>query len=186
MAGNSAAVSLASNALVLLGHQSIASFTEETAGAQVAENLYEHSYKFLLSSHRWRFATTQKQLARLTASPEAVYKYQFQLPTDIVYLIRPISIANYEIYNDKLYCNQETATIEYVYNIPEDFIPSYFAKAVEFYLAQQFAIPITGDIDKASYYGQQFNAQMLKAKGLDSSQRPSSGFTYNPYTDIRG
>jgi len=39
MAGTVSAVSLASNGLLLLGHDTIASFTEGTAGATIAANL---------------------------------------------------------------------------------------------------------------------------------------------------
>lgn len=185
MAGNTADIQLASNALLLLGHEPIAAFDEPTAGAQIASNLYDQSYKFILSQHRWRFATKQAVLARLTAEPTDVFKYQFQLPVDMLYLIRAINAHHYEIYGDKLYCNQQAVNIEYVYNISSDRLPSYYAKAFEFYLASQFAIPVTGDIDKASYFSQQYEKAMVKAKYLDSSQRPNDAFTDNPYVDAR-
>ena len=53
------AIQLASNALLLLGHDPISSFTESTAGAQIASNLYETTYESLLTQHRWRFASKQ-------------------------------------------------------------------------------------------------------------------------------
>ena len=186
MAGNAADISLASNALLLLGHQTIASFTEATAGAEIASNLFDHSYKYILSIHRWRFASKQARLARLAAKPQNVFSYQFQLPTDLVYLIRAVGVRNYEIYGDKLYANDSDVSIEYVYNLDSSYLPSYYAKMFEYYLASQFAIPITGDIDKASYYAQQYEKALIKAKFIDSSQRPNDGITDNPYVDVRG
>ena len=185
MAGNSSDVSLASNALLLLGHRAIASFTESDSGAEVASNLFEHSYRAVLSSHRWRFATKQARLSRLTASPQSVYSYQFQLPSDMVYLIRAIGVENYEIYEEKLYSNSNDVSIEYIYDIDSSYLPSYYAKMFEFYLASQFAIPITGDIDKASYYAREYEKALVKAKFTDSSQRPNDAFSYNPYVDVR-
>jgi hypothetical protein len=183
MAGNAADISLASNALILLGHEPIASFTETTAGAQVAENLFENSYKSILTTHRWRFATKQAQLARLAAAPLSAFNHQFQMPSDLLYLIR--GIRNYEVYEDKIYANEQTMEIEYIYDISADRLPSYYAKMFEFYLASQFAIPITGDIEKASFYTQQYEKALVRAKFADSSQRPNDAFIDSPYTDVR-
>jgi len=185
MAGNASDIALASNAMLLLGGNTIASFTDSSTEAQIASNLYEHSYKFLLSGHRWRFAVKQAKLARLVQAPEALFSYQFQLPIDLLYLIRPIDNQRYEIYGDKFYSNAEEVTIEYVCNISSDRIPSYFAKAVEYYLAFQFAVPLTGDLDKASFFEGQANKALIKAKTLDSSARPNQTFINNRYTDVR-
>ena len=185
MAGNAADISLASNALLLLGHDPIASFTEATAGAEIAENLYEHSYKAILTTHRWRFATKQARLAKLAAKPLSVFSNQFQMPTDLLYLIRPVNVRNYEVYEDKIYAHEDSLDIEYIYDIASDMLPSYYAKMFEFYLASQFAIPITGDIDKASYFSQQYEKALIKAKFADSSQRPNDAFLDSPYTDVR-
>jgi len=40
MTGTTSSISLASNALLLLGHETIASFDEGTSGATIADNLY--------------------------------------------------------------------------------------------------------------------------------------------------
>jgi len=185
MAGRASDIALASNAMILLGGKAIASFEESSAESQIASNLFEHSYKSVLSSHRWRFAVKQAKLARLTEKPESIFSYQFQLPTDNIYLIRAINDRNYEIYGDKLYSNALEVTIEHVFDIKTDNIPSYFAKMFEFYLASQFAIPLTGDIDKASYFTQVYEKALIKAKFADSSARPNQTFINNRYTDIR-
>jgi len=185
MAGNASDIALASNAMLLLGGSTIASFTEESAESQIAANLFEHSYRYVLAVHRWRFAVKQEKLARLTAEPEALFNYQFQLPTDIIYLIRTIDNQRYEVYEDKLYSNSTEVTIEFVYDIDSDKIPSHFAKAVEYYLASQFAIPLTGDTEKASYYSAQYEKAVVKAKFIDSSSRPNQTFINNRYTDVR-
>ena len=185
MAGNASDIALASNAMLLLGGKTIASFTDGSTESQIASNLFEHSYKFLLSVHRWRFAVKQEKLARLTAAPEALFSYQFQLPIDIIYLIRTIDNQRYEIYGDKLYSNSLEVTVEFVHNVNSDMIPSYFAKVVEYYLAFQFAVPLTGDLDKASFYEGQYNKALIKAKFTDSSSRPNQTFINNRYTDVR-
>lgn len=185
MAGTTSEIKLASNALILLGHQPISSFTEATAGAQVASNLFEDSYRSYLSIHRWRFASKQCDLSRLSAKPNNTYQYQHQLPIDMVYLIRTVPASDFEVYGDKLYSNQPAVTVEYVQNIDASSVPSYWAKSFESYLASQFAIPITGDIEKASYFAQLAERQLVRAKHIDSSQRPNDAFEDSPYVDVR-
>ena len=185
MAGSASDVSLSSNAMILLGGSTIASFTEQSAESEIAANLFDHSYKAILTEHRWRFATRQATLARLSAKPNDIYEYQFQLPTDLLYLIRAVTVQDYEIFEDKLYTNHTEVHIEYIYNISSDKVPSYWTKMFEYYLASQFAIPLTGDVEKASYYGQQYEKAKVKAKFADSSQRPARAFTYNRYADAR-
>jgi len=84
--------------MLLLGGSPISSFTEESAESEIAANLFENSYKSILTQHRWRFASKQATLARLTEKPSNLFEYQFQLPTDLLYLIRPISISHFEVF----------------------------------------------------------------------------------------
>jgi len=183
--GTTTDISLSSNALLLIGHSSIASFDEQTAGATIASNLYQSSYHSMLTTYRWRFATKKVALARLSAAPLNGYTYQFQLPVDLLYLISPLNIVNYEIYEDKLYCNEPTVQIDYTYTVAEDKLPAYFIKAFEFFLASQFALPITGSLDKMNAMQTAYTYQLRMARHTDSSQRPSDTLPVNPYVDAR-
>ncbi len=91
------AIKINSNALILLGHTPIATFDDPGSGAQVAANLYETTVRSMLSDHRWRFATKKVELAKLTASPDNEFTYQYQLPTDLIMLIKLQETGNYEI-----------------------------------------------------------------------------------------
>ena len=185
MAGSTSAIQLSSNALILLGHPPISSFDEPGAGAQAASNLYEQSYLNLLTIHRWRFATKKAQLARLTAAPLNGFTYQFQLPSDLLYLIRKESGGDYEIYGDRLYSNSGTESIDYIYRVNEDNLPPYFIKAFEFFMASQLAIPVVGNSTRAAEYNGMYEMQLKRAKFADSTQRPQDTFTDSPYTQAR-
>ena len=184
-AGTTSAISLCSNGLLLIGHQSIASFKEGTAGSEIADNLYQSSYHSVLTTYRWRFATRKKKLSRLSAAPMNSYAYQHQLPIDLLYLIKPIGIMDYEIYEDKIYTNHSEVEIDYTYQVEEGNLPGYFIKMFEFFLASQFALPITGSLDKMKAMNTVYLHQLRMAKYADSSQRPSDNFPVNPYVDIR-
>lgn len=185
MAGSTSAVQISSNALILLGHPPIASFDEPGAGAQASSNLYENSYLNLLTIHRWRFATKKAQLARLSEAPLNGFSYQFQLPSDLLYLIRKESGFDYEIYGDKLYSNNTTESIDYTYRVEEDNLPPYFIKTFEFFMAAQLAIPVAGNSTRANEYNGMYEMQLKRAKFADSTQRPGDTFLSNPYVNAR-
>lgn len=177
-------ISIASNASILLGANTIASFEEESAEATVAANLYETSYLSLLTNHRWRFATKKAQLARLSATPLNGYQYKFTIPSDCLYVIKT-DANSYEIYENEIHSNNTAMEIDYIYRVDETRLPAYFVKMFEFYLASQFAIPITGDLNKADLYMKAYETELKRAKYADSSQRPFDGIPSAAYVDVR-
>jgi len=178
-------ISICSNALILLGEAPISSFDDPGAGALTAANLYESSYINMLSMHRWRFATKKAQLGRLSAAPLNEWQYQYQLPTDIVALITTYPNTNYELYGDKLYANDATISVDYVHRMDESQLPLWFTKTMEFYLAMQFAIPVTGNSTRLGEMNQLWTQQLRSAKNIDSTIRPNAGVFDSPFTSIR-
>jgi len=185
MAGSVTPITISSNSLILLGHPPIASFDEPGAGPQAANGLYEQSYINMLTIHRWRFATKKAKLARLLEEPLNGYKYQFQLPSDLLYLINKDQGFAYEVYGSKLYSNNTVEEIDYIYRVNEDLLPAYFVKAFEFFMAMQLAIPVVGNSTRASEYNAMYEMQLKRAKFADSTQRPQDAFTASPYTQVR-
>ena len=180
------AIKINSNALILLGHTPISTFSDPGSGAQVASNLYETSLRSMLAKHRWRFATKKVQLARLTATPDNEFTYQYQIPSDLITLIRLIETGTYEIYEDKIYTNRVTCNIDYVYRIDETYFTPLFTKTLEFFLATQYAIPVTGNSTRMQEYMALYEAELRRAKHTDSAERPNVGIVDSPFTDVRG
>ena len=180
------AIKINSNALILLGHSPISSFDDPGSGAQVATNLYETTLLAMLSDHLWWFAMKKEQLARLTATPDNDFAYQFQLPSDYINIFKTIETGNYEIYGDKIYSNSLTLNIDYVYRIDETFFIPSFTKTLEFFLAAQYAIPVTGNSTRMQEYTSLYERQLSRAKNTDSKSRPNIGIVDSPFTDVRG
>lgn len=178
------AIEISSNAMILIGANPISSFTEGTEGL-VANALYESTYTAVLSSFRWRFASKQKVLSRLVEEPLHNYQYQYQLPTDLLVIIKTEYLADYEIYGDKLYTDQPSLSIDYIYRVEETLLPHYFVKTLEFLLAAQFAIPITDNTKRATLYETLYEKQLRRAKNIDSTQRPQSAIAHNPLAGIQ-
>ena len=170
---------IASNSCLLLGANTISSFSESTEG-RVASALYEGIYKGVLASYPWRFATKKVQLSRLTEAPLNQYQYQYQLPTDKITIIHGENGDNYEIYGDKLYSNLPTVSIDYVYRVDETLLPAYFELTLQYLLAASFAIPLTDNATKAQTYVTLYETQFRIAKNIDSTQRPSTAIQDSP------
>ena len=184
MSGLITKVQLVSNALLLLGGNTITSLTENSTGAKLGANLFENTYLDMLQNHRWRFAVKTQELNRLEAKPDTGYEYAYQLPSDFLYTTKG-DARDFAVYDNEIHSNQRTFQLDYIHRVNEDVLPAYFAKALEYNLAAQFAIPLTGDINKATYYGKVFTDAIRKAKFADSSQYPEVAVQDAPYVDIR-
>jgi hypothetical protein len=77
-------IALCSRALIKIGANTISSFDEGSAEADVAANLYSSARDALLSSHPWSFAIAQSELSKLAEEPVADYAYAYQLPAGIL------------------------------------------------------------------------------------------------------
>ena len=178
-------ISMCSNALLLIGHSTISSFTDPGAGPEVAANLYDTTYENLLTQHRWRFATAKRQLSQLTSSPLNEWQYAYTLPADYLTGFRVYPSTDYEIYENKLYSNENEIAIDYIFKPDESRLPAYFVKLMEFHLAAQFAIPVTDNTAKAEEYRRMYEDQLRRAKFIDSQARPSDGFVDSPFLEVR-
>lgn len=161
MASGDSALSICSDALLMLGARPISSFTEGTDESSIADRLYHDLRDQVLSIYPWSFAIKKVQLARLIDAPVNEYKYAYQLPSDR--LMSPNAVTNssalnapliqdYQIMGDKLLTNQETIYIDYQYNVPEYAMPTYFVQLLKYMLAWHFALPITDQTEKAQYW----------------------------------
>ena len=172
---NYTSIDLASNALLLIGEETISSFTDDSTAALVAANLYEPTYESLLTLHPWRFASSKATLSRLTATPVNEWSYAYQLPADFL-VAQHIDDATekYQIYGNKLYSDNTTIVLDYTYKPDESLLPAYFAELLEYRLAAVFAIPITESATKGDYYASLAEKQLAKSKTIDSQMSPSS------------
>lgn len=176
-------IEIISNAMISIGAAPISSLTEGTEGL-VGAALYENTYRGLLASHTWRFATKKARLARLTEIPINEYSYKYQLPSDIITVVKVNGYSDYEIYGDKIYTNQPELYIDYRYRVDETILPDYFVLTLQFLLSAQFAIPITDNTQRAQTYNALFEAQLRRAKSIDSMARPQDAIVDSPLTGI--
>lgn len=161
MAGGNSALSICSDALLMLGAKPISSFTEGTDEASVCDRLYPDIRDQALMVYPWSFSFKKTQLARLVTTPTNEYKYEYQMPADrlgaprAVYNsagTRDIPITAYRIMGSKLLTNEEVIYVDYQYSVPESEMPVWFIQLLKYLTAAHIAYPITDQLDKADYW----------------------------------
>jgi hypothetical protein len=183
------AIDMASNALLLLGDNPISTLdgTEPGSGSLVAANLYEETYKSILSSYPWSFALKEQYLNRLSQTPddETYYSYAFQIPSDTIRIWKVMSYNFYSIVGPYIYSNERTLLCRYIYRVNEAALPAHVVKAVEYKLAADFAVPVTEDQNKAQFYEQKYMLQVAQAQGIDSQNQPMKTIIDQPLNNVR-
>jgi len=175
-AANSA-VDICSRALILIGADPITSFEDGTTEALVSVNLYEDVARASLVNARWRFATNQSVLNRLTDAPTGRYEYAYQ-QADGTLMVHAVTVNDlpieYQIYGDKIYADtslNDVVIADFTHRANEENWPSYFTLAVEYALATLFATSIARDAGLASLMKQAGQEAMAKARSLDAQQQ---------------
>ena len=146
---------ICSRSLILIGAEPISSFDDGSTEALVCVNLYEDLVRTSLTNTRWRFATNQQVLNRLTNEPTGRYDQAYQLPTDSI-MVHALTVndnnIDYQLYGDKAFANTSTADVvvaDYTFRVSEIHFPSYFTIAVTFSLAVVLATSIARDASLA-------------------------------------
>ena len=178
-------ISMASNALMLIGEEPINALSENTA----AENLYSSTYEYVLTESNWSFAMKEQYLSRLTATPatETGFQYAFQMPSDCIrmWAVMPASL-NYRIVGDLLYCSADKLLARYIYKVAESALPAHFVKTMEYKLAADFAMSVADDAQKAQLFEQKYAAALSVSQAKDAQQHPYPGHPRNPIRLARG
>ena len=168
---------ICSRSLILIGAEPISSFDDGSTEALVCVNLYEDLVRTSLTNTRWRFATNQQVLNRLTNEPTGRYDQAYQLPTDSI-MVHALTVndnnIDYQLYGDKAFANTSTADVvvaDYTFRVSEIHFPSYFTIAVTFSLGVVLATSIARDASLAQLMTVRADGAMAKARSLDSQQQ---------------
>lgn len=184
-------IDICSRALVLIGAEPITSFSDDTTESLVSNNMYEDVARTNLTSTRWRFATNQAQLNRLSAAPTGRFDAAYQLPDGYLY-IHAITVNDfqieYDLYGDKAYCDADTQDVliaDYTFRADEVNWPSYFCLTVEYAMATVFATSVARDTALANQMNEQYERMLAKARSIDSQQQSTRKLTTSRFITNR-
>lgn len=180
-------VEIISNALILIGDKPINTTAGNERRQVVSESIYDSVLENELSKHRWTFARRKALLSLLTAEPiDNDFSKAYQLPSDLISLIKLNPNIHYQIYGDQIYCDYSQALhCDYIKKVDESTFPAYFTKLMQYAVAQELAVSIRdsksllGDLN----YGY-MNASRM-ARFTDSAQQPQTPIVDRPFIDVR-
>jgi hypothetical protein len=184
------AVQICSNALLMLGAQTINSFGESTDRAILCSNIWENARDAVLRAHPWNCAIERVALAPLSAAPAFEWTYQFQLPGDC---LRLLSIGEegdtfpYRLEQRKILCDENPLYVTYLKRVTD--VTQYDASlvaALEAYMASLLAYPITKDRGVVKDMTDLYAFKMKQAKGIDGQETPPEQFGDFPFINARG
>jgi hypothetical protein len=171
------AIKICSRASLLIGGDAIQSFTDGTAESSVADAIYEDIARSSLTNTRWRFATNQAVLNRLSTAPTGRWDAAYQMPSGTL-MLNAITVEEqaieYDTYGDKVYCDAvstDEVIADYIFRAEEVNWPPYFTLAVEFAVASVFAISLARDAQLGTAMENRAERQLIKARRLDSQQQ---------------
>ena len=177
MSTANSSVSVCSNALLMLGAQSINDFSEGTERARLAANLYPGVRDALLREHPWSCAVKRVLLAADVGSPSFGYQYSFTLPADYIRVLSvgdPYEDVDYLVEQRCLLANMSSLKLRYVFqNTDVASYDSCLVNLLELAMAAKMAYAITQSTSMAQYLYQEYLMALKTAKTLNGLEYPA-------------
>jgi|TARA_E500000318_G_scaffold30267_1_gene30025 hypothetical protein len=165
MAAGDTQVSIANQALLLLGADTISNFTNGTAVGNACSIIFPKIKATTLGMYPWSFSLKKAELSRLSTAPTAHFLYQYALPPDMLNSVpravyasgdrgSPKINGEWEIQGETLLTDRDKIFVDYQQDVVEGKLPSYFTQLLVYMLAWNLAEPITDQTEKGAYYKQ--------------------------------
>lgn len=183
-------VSICSNALLLLGAQSISSLDDGTTPANLCKQFYAETRDYVLQQYPWRFANKRTVLAQ-DAEYSANWEYAtgYVLPSDCL-IVRDTDLGTepWAREADRLLTNAATDAvgIRYTARVTDTakFHPS-FTVLLQLALATKLAKPVTGTLDATKTFAALEVRALQDARTTDAFESTPRSLDDNPFADVR-
>lgn len=184
-------VQICSNALLLLGDETIASFDEATSRATIAANLWPTVRDAILRSHPWNCAMRRVALAPDTETPPFDWAYQFSLPGECVRVWTvgrdedaPVS---WHVEGTKLLCDEDIAYVRYIERLSNAAAyDSLLVQAFTSGMAKAMAYPITKSMSTVEAMAKLHEMDLRKARTVDGQEGTGEDSTDSALIRVRG
>lgn len=171
-------VSICSNALLMLGAQTINSFSDASAldRAKLCANLYPTVRNKLLRSHPWNCAVKRLVLSPDVAPPAFGYSNQFQLPTDCLRVLEVCeggANIDYRIEGRSIQANTSVLQLRYVFlNEDENTWDETLVELMTLAMAARMAYAVTQSAALEQSRMQELQMALRSAKAVDGQEEP--------------
>ena len=186
-------VDLANEALLVLGANTITSFTDNDSNAVLVNRFYDSERDAVLRSHRWNCAITTANLASLIGTPIIAWEYKFTLPTD-PYCLRVLDVRtvtgdiklDYEVQGRELLTEESAVDITYIKRLTDaSQFDALLYQALVFRMAWKLSFPITRSHVVMNHMGTMYEAIIREARTIDSQEGTPEVIVSDTLTDVR-
>lgn len=156
-------VEICNMALSRIGASQIERMDEDSVNARICGQFYDACRRSELRNYPWSFATRRVKLALVNTKPFD-YKYAYRYPSNALYIRKlyntergwALKDVKHQIIGDAngrvILTDMELAGCEYTADITEaSLFDSEFCSALAWAIAMEIAVPITGNVQMASY-----------------------------------
>jgi len=184
-------VSICSNALLMLGAQSINSFSDaaDLDRAKLCANLYPVVRNKMLRSHPWNCAVKRLVLAPDATAPAFGYAQQFQLPTDCLRVLEVLEGGcniDYKVEGRTIQANTSVLQLRYIFrNEDENTWDEALVELMTLAMAARLAYAITQSAALEQSRMQELQQALRVAKAVDGQEEPPETFGDFPLLQAR-
>lgn len=169
-------VSICSNALLMLGAQTINDFDEPVDRAKLSASLYPTIRDDLLRSHPWNCTIKRVLLAPDAAPPAFGYASQFELPADFLRVLEVGQAGiqiDYLVEGRSILADATSVELRYVFlNEVENTWDSNLVALLTLAMAAAMAYPITQSAALQASFEQKLAMAKKVARAVDGQEDP--------------
>lgn len=175
-------VDICNMALLRLGANRISSLADGSNEGIACTEVYATLRDTYLASFPWSFATQKgAQLTPLAATPPTEWGYQFDVPSDLLALLR-VHDSGFELAFEysagkRIFTQQDSNVyVDYIRKVDEGALPDYFVRALAAKLAVEICMAITGSASLVRVMADLAFEADRHARHIDSKQQPARAF----------
>jgi len=166
-------VDICNMALTAIGHKTIQSRSESSAGARKSSVYLQQAIDETLRASPWNCAIRRASLARLTETPSFGFSYAFALPQD-PYCLRVLQMTEksirYKVEGRKLLTDEAAAKILYIARIVPAEMDPLLVSAVAARLAAELAYPMANSPTLQANMWKLYEQKLLEAVTVDAQE----------------
>lgn len=170
-------VSICSNALLMLGSQTINDFADQQNldRARLCANLYPSQRDSMLRAHPWNCCIKRELLAPDADAPAFEWAYSFQLPADC---LRVLEVGyggyqiNYLVEGRSILTNDPAVELRYVFRNDESAWDAHLVDLMTISMAAVLAYPVTQSTSERDSREGKLMQAMRQAKAVDGQEDP--------------
>lgn len=182
-------IDICSNALLLVGAQTISALDEGNDRARLVANLYDGVKNSIIRSHPWNCCIKRVALSPLTEAPAFDYTYKFLLPPDCAKILQVGEYRQEIDYRIEAGCILADETAVFLKYVSKDIDESQFddllSDAVMYAMAARVAYPLTQSATLQQTMEQKLAMVMREARSVDGQDDPPETLGDNALVNSR-